>query len=266
MMKTKAISISKFEANITNEDSALCRDNMIAVSDGAGGGGVYAEFWSKYLVENLPDEAIADFETLDNWIDGIWEQFYNEFEIKAKAIGGMFLNKFYDEGSFATLASAWKTLDDEVKWITYGDSVVFHYNKATGELEYSIPSLTEFNQAPYLINYIAPIKEEGFKSGRFAIDDNSVVFVTTDALAHYIIMMYMISRKEIFNDALDEALKCGTKNSNYIKMAMSKSKVDFCEDVIRRLSLNAHNFRLHLEKLYKNGLIALDDYSVAIMY
>lgn len=266
MMKSRAVSIAKFELNAVNEDAVLCRDNLIAVSDGAGGGGVYAEFWSKYLVENLPDEAIADFETLDNWIDGIWEQFYNEFEVKAQTVGGMFLNKFYDEGSFATLASAWRMPDNEVKWITYGDSVVFHYNKATGKLEYSILSLQEFNQAPYLINYIDPIKREGFKSGIFHIDDDSVVFATTDALAHYIIMMYMVSRKENFKDTLDEAMKCGTKNSNYIKMALSKSKIDFYKDVIRRLSLNTHNFRLHLEKLYKNGLIALDDYSVAIMY
>lgn len=265
-MSKNVISIAKFESNTINEDSAICRNNIVAVSDGAGGGGVFAEKWSMYLLENLPDKPIVNTEELDTWIDEIWEQFYNEYEKKAAAIGGLFLSKFYDEGSFATLAAAWKISENDVKWLSYGDSVVFHYNKFTDKLEYSISNLSEFNQAPYLINYTDKINPKGVKTGSFTIDEHSYVFVASDALAHYILMMYAICHKPLYNDHLTKALVCRTKNSNFIQAALAKSETDFFTKVIKRLLLNQHNFTLHLKKLYKNGLIALDDYSVAIIH
>lgn len=263
-MKSRSVSIVKFELNAVNEDAALCRGNLIAISDGAGGGGVFADRWSRFLVDNLPDEAISNHETLDNWIDGIWETFYDEYESKAKNIGGMFLNKFYDEGSYATLAAAWKTSDNKVQWITYGDSVVFHYDKADDKLEYSIEGLSEFNKAPSLITYIDKINEENVKTGIFEIGKNSLVFIATDALAHYILMMYMISRKEQYDKEIADAIRSCTKNSNYVKVAMTLDKINFYTDIIKRLFLNEYMMKRHLHRIYKDGLIALDDYSIAI--
>ena len=71
-MNSKAISIGKFEANAINEDAAKATDLFIAISDGAGGGGVYAERWSNYLLDNLPDTPILSAEELDAWIEQIW--------------------------------------------------------------------------------------------------------------------------------------------------------------------------------------------------
>ena len=52
----RVISLAKLEEGITNEDAAISNKEIIAVSDGAGGGGVFAEHWSKYLVDNLPED------------------------------------------------------------------------------------------------------------------------------------------------------------------------------------------------------------------
>lgn len=87
-----ALSIPKLEDGIVNEDAVKATRKWIAVSDGAGGGGVFADLWSKYLVEHLPEEPITDYQTFDKWIDGIWEPFYNECEELAKVEGGMLLN------------------------------------------------------------------------------------------------------------------------------------------------------------------------------
>ena len=65
------------------------------------------------------------------------------------------LTKFYNEGSCATVAAAWKTNDEECRWIAYGDSVVFHYNP------------------PRLVSCKDPLEEEGFRSGVFHIDNAS---------------------------------------------------------------------------------------------
>ena len=258
----RVLSIAKLGENLVNEDAAKATQEWIVVSDGAGGGGVFADRWSKYLVEHLPDKPVTDYSTFDSWIDGIWESFYNECEAEAQKEGGMLLNKFYDEGSFATLVAAWNT----GQWISYGDSVAFCYDRGSGRLQHSFGHLVDFNNPPYLINCKDPLIEQGFKSGQFDIRPDSVVFVASDALAHYILMMYEVAHKEEFESDLQEAINAQTKDSNFIRTCMSQRKIDF-EDVIKKLPLckNAGNFKKHLESLKKKGLIAHDDYTIAIM-
>lgn len=135
----RGVSIAKFNDHVANEDAFYSSDTCIAVSDGAGGCGLFANEWSEYLVKHLPkDKPIVSFKELDEWVDGIWETFYNEHEERAKEGDGILLNKFYNEGSCATIAAAWITGDKQCKWMAYGDSVVFHYSQDTGVLEHSL--------------------------------------------------------------------------------------------------------------------------------
>ena len=258
----RAITIDK-EIGIPNEDAVIAKDSLIAVSDGAGGGGVFADKWSKYLVEHLPDNPMMTFNAFDKWIDGIWEPFYNDCEEKAKKEGGMLLNKFYDEGSFATLVAVWKTGE----WISYGDSVAFCYHRNTGVLNHSFTKLSDFNNPPYLVNCKDPLNREGFRHGKFEIDDDCIVFAASDALAHYIIMMYEVAHKDVYAEELQEAINAMTKNSNLVKTAMRLRKLDFSEKVIRKLENCQHpqQMKAHVERLRRMGLIALDDYSLAIL-
>lgn len=255
-------SVHKFEKNVLNEDAAIAKKNVIAVSDGAGGGGVFAERWSRYLLKNLPTSPISSFEELDVWVDSIWEHFYNECEEEAKKRGGLFLEKFYDEGSFATLAAAWKISDTEWKWMTYGDSVVFCYDKKDGTLDYSPIRLTDFNKPPYLISDKDPLKEEGFKQGNFKFTEDSIVFAATDALSHYILMMYELSKMDVYEQEVEEAIEAKTKNSNYIETALNMN----CSfsDVLIGLLDRTIDFRVRLRKLEKEGLLGHDDYSLAV--
>ena len=259
----RSISIEKFEKDIINEDAAIARKEVIAVSDGAGGGGLYAERWSQYLVDHLPDKPIKNYKVFDKWIDGIWELFYNTYEEEAQKIGGLLLNKFYDEGSFATLVAVWKN----GTWISYGDSVAFCYNKKTGDLQHSFTRLADFNNPPFLINCKDPLNEKGFRKGQFKIDKDCVVFAASDTLAHYILMMYEVAHKDIFVDELQEAINAQTKNSNFIKTAMASDGIEFEKDVIKKLQ-NCTTWPIlqsHIKGLKKKGLIGHDDYSLAIM-
>ena len=259
-----ALSLAKFEEGITNEDAAMAKENVVAVSDGAGGGGVFADCWSKYLIENLPDKPIKSFKVFDKWIDSIWESFYNEYEEKAKSVGGMFLNKFYDEGSFATLIAVWKN----GQWVSYGDSVAFCYSMKTDELQHSFTRLFDFNNSPYLINCKDPLGENGFRCGKFKITKDCVVFAASDTLAHYILMMYEVTHNEQYAGELQEAIDAQTKNSNYIKAAMAQKNIEYAKDVMGKLlgsCRNSGNFKRHLEGLRRKGLIGHDDYSLAIL-
>ena len=269
-MKAKSVSIPKFGEKIS-EDAALARNGLIAVSDGAGGGGVFADKWAQYLVAHLPDEPIRSYEEFDSWLDSIWEQFYNEHEQLAKNQGGLLLNKFYDEGSFATLVAVWKVSETECRWISYGDSVAFCYERAKGELQHSFTKLADFNHPPYLINCKDPIDEKGFRSGSFVTSKTSVVFCASDALAHMILMSYEIGLQNMgshkFDSEIDEAINAQTKNSQYIRLAKNlisdyDSKIKYCVRLSKsndtfQSGMNNHRLRLKL--------IANDDYSLAVM-
>ena len=182
---------------------------------------------------------------------------------EAQKIGGLLLNKFYDEGSFATLVAVWKN----GMWISYGDSVAFCFNRKTKELQHSFTRLADFNNPPYLINCKDPLNEKGFRKGLFKIDKNCIIFAASDSLAHYIIMMYEAAHKEKFAEELQEATNAQTKNSNFIKAAMSLDGIDFEKDVFGKLQ-NCTTwpiFQNHIKGLKKKGLIAHDDYSLAIL-
>ena len=267
-MKKKCISIGKPEAGCINEDAAMSDGNKIAISDGAGGGGLFAERWSRYLLDHLPDAPIFSAEDLDCWLESIWEPFYNVCEEDAKMLGGMPLEKFYSEGSFATLVAVWKTAENECKWISYGDSVAFHYNYATHQLQHSFTSLPDFDNSPYLINCKEELNKGGFRQGTFYTDSQPIVFVASDALAHYIIMMYEIRNSEMFKDDIEHVLGKQTKNTNYIKTAMTLKKIDFENKVLKKLIQcvgNFQNFARHTSKLQRIGLLAYDDYSLAVL-
>ncbi|MDE6560527.1 MAG: hypothetical protein K2K75_04015 [Muribaculaceae bacterium] len=269
MIKTRCITLGKFEKNAINEDAVCARKNMIAVSDGAGGGGLFADRWSKYLVNHLPHNPITTAEQLDEWIGSIWETYYNKAEESAKKLGGMALDKFYDEGSFATLAAVWKQDDSTCRWMTYGDSVVFHYDYAIKELTHSFTSLANFNNAPYLINCKDELNPDGFRCGTFPLNKNSIVFIASDALSHYILMMYELSRKEEFVSEIKKTVSSNSKNSNLIVKAQSLPGIRFEKEVIdklRKVISDKSVFCKWLSSLYKKGFIAMDDYSLAVMY
>lgn len=256
-----ALSLPKFEEGIVNEDAAKATSEWIAISDGAGGGGVFADRWSDYLVKHVPETSITDYSSFDEWIDGIWEPFYNEYEEIAKKEGGMLLNRFYDEGSFATIVIVWK----DGQWISYGDSVAFCFDRKSGKLQHSFTRLVDFNAPPYLVNCKDPTDEKGYKCGKFDIHSDCVVFAASDTLAHYILMMYEVAHQDQFIDELQEAVNAQTKNSNFIKVAMSQKSMNFEKDVINKLlnCKNIWNLKQHLQSRKRNGLIGHDDYSFA---
>lgn len=267
-MRKLATSIGKPEQGCINEDAVIAREDVIAVSDGAGGGGLFAERWSAYLLKHLPATPIGSAEELDDWIGEIWEPFYNKCEADAKQMGELSLDKFYDEGSFATLVAVWRVSDDLCQWMSFGDSTAFHYNYRTKQLEHSFGALVDFAKPPCLINCKDEILNEGFRKGTFHTDPDSVVFVASDALAHYVLMMYEVAYLDRFKQELNTAESAYSKNSNFIIMAKAKSDVNFEKDVIDKLVHiigNPINFRRHIQSLIRKGLIAYDDYSIAML-
>ncbi|MCH5306981.1 MAG: hypothetical protein J1E37_02800 [Prevotella sp.] len=272
MNKFACVSVSKdFGTMEVNEDAALAKANIIAVSDGAGGGGVFAERWSRYLLDNLPETPIASFIMLDEWIDGIWESFYKECEEKARQQGGMFLDKFYDEGSFATLAAVWRVSDVECRWMSYGDSVVFNYDTETGILQHSFAQLADFNNPPYLISSKDPLDNKGFRCGSFHTSPSSIVFAASDALSHAILALYKVDKQiagcKDYDEELATAANLHTRNSMYIKSVLALHPVNFHKKIIDLTSActDENQFKNIIKQMKADVIIATDDYSLAMM-
>ena len=58
--------------------------------------------------------------------------------------------------------------------------------------------ITNVNTRNYQITHgtFCTTDEKGFKSGRFDVNEDCMVFAASDALAHYILLMYMVANKE----------------------------------------------------------------------
>ncbi len=262
-------SIAKLGERSPNEDSAYLDETCLALSDGAGGCGLYADKWSRYLVDQLDKHTpIVGYEALDSWVELIWQPFYNECEARAREGDAMLLNKFYSEGSCATLVAAWLDNDRRYcQWITYGDSVLFHYNKATGVLWHSFTKLADFSKPPLLISCKDPLMREGVREGSFALSESSILFATSDALACFILMMYQVSRWEEYAHELENWMAEPGSSSHVVQLARMM-KFDFYEDILKRLidsTLSHTDFARQMQSWYDAGLLELDDYTIAFL-
>lgn len=264
---SKGITLAKPKEHLVNEDSILVAENCIAVSDGAGGCGVFADEWSTYLLANLPqDRPLTTYEELNEWIDQMWEPFYDTHEEKAKMGDAMLLEKYYNEGSFATLVAAWRTDEQHCHWMSYGDSVVFHYSRKHKTLEHSFTRLADFSKSPHLINCKDPLAEEGFRSGVFVLDESSIVFAASDALSHYILMYYELSHCGDYYQELLEERSSGNTNGQLLAVA-EQTAMDF-DKVLDDLLVAAdstESFESHLIELQEKGVLDKDDYSLAVL-
>ena len=263
-MSKKIIGMTtpKWNDRGVNEDALSVSQDRIAVSDGAGGCGVFANEWSQYLIDHLPTAVpLASFAELDDWVDGIWEPFYDAHERKAKEGDGMLQTKFYNEGSCATLAVAWRTGRNRWAWMAYGDSVVFHYNRRTGRLEHSFTRLSDFTNPPHLVSCKDPLEESGFRGGTFDTDADSIVFAASDALSHYLLMRYELAHPDSYREELGEALSAQTANAQLLRVASSQA-FDFEQDVLTPLFRSAASetsFSDYLQSLWQQGVLDVDD-------
>ena len=179
----------------------------------------------------------------------------------------MLLNKFYSEGSCATLVAAWIGDNEECRWIAYGDSVLFHYNRATGELWHSFTSVADFDNPPHLISCKDPLTPAGFSEGSLALTESSVLFAASDALSCFVLMMYQVSRWTEYADELEALIAEHSSASHRVQLARAM-KFDFYEDVLKRLidsASSAETFAQQMHAWLDAGLLELDDYTVAFL-
>lgn len=173
-----------------NED-ALRADpetGCFAVADGAGGTGIFSGQWARYLLDHLPTEPLRTYTELTAWIETIWEVFYEEKEAQLWS-DGIRRNKFYREGSAATLLAVWQK-EKRTHWMSYGDSNLL-WISAEGAYKGSFPAqcLRDFTDFPRLVNWHEQwMSAAGFRADVLVPDTGDYLLLASDALAQTLLL------------------------------------------------------------------------------
>ena len=85
-----------------------------------------------------------------------------------------------------------------------GILVPFRYRFQATILEHCFTKLADFCNPPRLVSCKDPFEDDGLRYGAFVLDGSAVVFAASDALSHYIFMMYELAHSKEFDEELAE--------------------------------------------------------------
>lgn len=197
-MDIKSQSVAKQDGNYysENEDAVFISDDKkrFALSDGAGGTGVEAHRWSRYLLEKLPETPIKSFAELSAWQDSIWQSYFDTIQTDLENNAPHALDKFFTEGSSATLISVWlegKGKTKKAHIVSYGDSVICLLRAKTKEIKTNIQDLSVFLDSPFLLNSNELPTEHGIYE-TWDIKKGDVLLIASDTIGQFILSSYYI--------------------------------------------------------------------------
>lgn len=263
-MKYRGQSISK-RGNNENEDHWYFHQEKrcFTLADGAGGVGVFAKEWAVELTESINN--LHSLERVITNIQKLKIEFYQERELFLEAHPNYFADKFFEEGSAATLLGAQLTSNSALKMLSYGDSGIFLYKVKTKRLMTNL-TVEHFGDFPLLINCNEPeTNAQGFFYEELIYEEGDMLVLCSDAVAKYLYLVYLF---DIQNHQELEIL-LGNKNasSEIVLKMLHMAQFDFTatleqfeESLITEIS-----FTSFCNHLYEQGLLEYDDYTLVIV-
>ncbi len=252
-----------------NEDAVCGTGRLLAVADGAGGTGIYAGEWARYLVACLPEQPITDFDGLDVWLAGIWQPFFDRY--REQPAPPEVLAKFMEEGSAAALAAIWlpKNPGEPATALAFGDSVALCYDSQRHTLSGTHPDLAVFAESPVLLNWKTEPRPEGLSIRMLPAPAGTVLLVCSDALAQYLLGTFALHH----DDAESQAALARLRHQPHRLAAYLEKLTDagfaqknWYAEVLHPLLDAAQDpalFRSHLYERCAAGWLLHDDYSLA---
>lgn len=169
-------------------------NKLVALSDGAGGVGIYCKQWAEFIVNKAPTR-IPNY-GLDSWFLEISKEFYKNYQnydfpdIETK-------EKFISSGSYATMLFLWIDYDNKVlKYIGVGDTSVFLLRNDANtksyrlELIYPIDSNEYIDQNPKLLNWR---KSSSFREIReINLETGDIILAGTDSISRWVLENLLI--------------------------------------------------------------------------
>ncbi|GAB3027185.1 hypothetical protein [Spirosoma pulveris] len=269
-MTTRIASVGKeFPLFDENEDAWRVdpEAGLWAVADGAGGTGLYAGEWARFLVEQLPEQPFSVIDEVGDWLNNHWGRFFDQYQARAAA-NYLTELKFMNEGSGATLA----TLHQQAAWLhwsVYGDAIVLCFNPATGQVMASNPALSQFTEAPYLLNWQFPCTADGFRSGRWPHEPGLKLALCTDTLGQYLLMAHQALAGDCHELAALAQLPTALGNRAQMHQAFWEPAAggfsDQVWDPLWQAMASPDLFVQHTQLLRTRQLLGIDDYTCILI-
>jgi hypothetical protein len=262
-MKFYAQSIAKWDEH-ENEDQWKYHPETqsFVLADGAGGIGIFSKQWAEKLTQSL--------RTIDNpedFLQKIYQlkiEFYKQQEEFLEANPQYFAEKFFEEGSAATLLLAQIT-NDKIKLFAYGDSGLFIFNPHTNHVKTNLKT-EHFTDYPTLINCKDPyIKKECIFFDTHCSNEGDLLILGSDALAKYLYLIYLFESKN--KEILENIKNTQTFISEIIHRMQQKQLPSFSEAIqhFQGALQTEENFTMYCKQLYDEGFIEYDDYTLIIV-
>ena len=251
---------------------------LAAVSDGAGGEGIYCGEWARTLLRNLHSEPIRTNEELNRWLKSFWESFYVEYSAHSKSNPTVH-RKFFIEGSLATLSAVW-IVPTSGKFFCYGvfcgDSPIFLLRDGESDpaLEMLFPdSVGALNQNPYLINWRSEIESEAVVFlNRFELKRGDVIVLTSDGIGRFLALkeLFKYSSPDVMTTIVSEdrqsLLQEHGKLAAFAKTHAENPSINASEvisEIIAAMWLE-NGFQHYVKKQLELGLIENDDCTIVV--
>ena len=252
------------------EDVICLFPRRAALSDGAGGTGVYAHLWAQQLAHTLPEHPFTDNEALWQYVQRQEAPFLQKVEPLA-ATHAPTNYKLWIEGSSATLAALWwRPLSGRMvaEWVSYGDSAVMIYEPRLRRLHLQ-PYLRppdQFLRNPHLLNWNGTgLPPSAFcRSEKPLPLDGKIVWLASDALAQHLYWLYL-STTHWGEARLSSLLPRYPEAAPLVAALLTYSKHHRFDQHLAQLKIalqSPETFQRFCHQLHQQELLRRDDYAL----
>lgn len=273
-MKYKPVSVENFfdKKESENEDSfahkLVGRYECFALSDGAGGAGIFCGEWADMLTANQPDIPFTSLEEGREWFLELSRRFFHVRQSELEN-DEFVRERFYKEGSWATLLFCWIDSQDKTLYYTaIGDTAMFYFcRQADGQVIKAIKPLDKLknlNESPEMLNWSRELNIDLTpKSLRWNVGD--ILILCTDSIARRLIYQLIVIDPSTVQNCLNDnlfrfidrdLLETVTLNTHI------KRSADLLKYLDKLLGLNKGDFKASIRKLVESNELEKDDYTI----
>lgn len=252
--------------DLSNNEAGIYR---AALSDGAGGVGVFCGEWAKHLVSHCPSLPLATLDALDNWITVIYEPFYEQWKKVVEEERTFLKDKFYLQGSAATLVAFWLDTQQstdvfKIHLLSYGDSFYYLRQGEQVQLPPQRSSIEQYQQNPCLLNWKdekSPEKGFSYRCYDLAKDQAFRLILCSDAVGQCLLSHYQKQDDNII--ALSQGVYA--YNQQLSNCLNSPYSVEVLIENMQTAMHSAVTFQDFCHSLYQQNYLLRDDYSVIML-
>ena len=278
-MRYNRISIVDFfskKNESENEDAIAIKEdfekNLFAMSDGAGGAGIYCKEWANHIVNNQPEFPILSNEEANKWFQILSKSFYDFIKPKINYDNVFIGERFDSEGSYATLLYVWVSKREKKYFLSgIGDTTLFHFKKTNDDYSISliepINKQASLNDNPDLINWQKPL---GYSllSKCVEYENGDTIIICTDSLSRRIVYQLLLINQFETEKCLNENINKSYRR-DFLEHLEINQKIfnmnEFIKYLRNLIGMSADSFRTELTKWVERNELEKDDYSFIII-